>query len=141
MGKGKNSQGYSLELFFKALSDPTRLRLLNLIKDGEEVCVCFFVEILKSSQPKVSRHLGFLRRAGLVKTRREGKWMHYRLMNPPDPYATRILGEVFARLSGDPAMKAECAQLVNFSCSPPSRVPAALQGAPRPISADALLDH
>jgi ArsR family transcriptional regulator len=75
-----------MERFFVALSDRTRLRILNLIGDGE-VCVCFFVEVLEEHQRKISRHLAYLRRAGIVTPRREGKWMHYRISPPPDPHA------------------------------------------------------
>src|SRR6202049_4718147 len=70
---------FSLDLLFRALADRTRLRLLNLIAD-KEICVCYFVEILGMSQPKISRHLAYLRRAGIVATRRQGRWMHYRLL-------------------------------------------------------------
>ena len=79
----------SLTLLFAALADSTRLRLLNLMA-GREVCVCHFVEILGQSQPKISRHLAYLRQAGIVAARREGKWMHYstccapqELISPP----------------------------------------------------------
>ena len=50
--------------------------------NGKEVCVCYFVEILGQSQPKISRHLAYLRRAGIVAARREGKWMHYKIVVP-----------------------------------------------------------
>ena len=90
---------YNIELLFKALADRTRLRLINMIGDSE-VCVCFFVAILKTSQPKISRHLAYLRRAGIVTARREGKWMHYRLVNPPDEHAARVFREVRASLLG-----------------------------------------
>lgn len=63
---------------FRAFADPTRLRILNLLIEGE-VCVCDLCSILDEIQPKVSRHLAYLRRAGLVDVRRDGKWMHYRL--------------------------------------------------------------
>ena len=86
-------QEFNIELLFKALADPTRLRLIHLLGDGE-VCVCSFVETLKTNQPKVSRHLAYLRRAGLVATRREGKWIHYRLVDPSDPCASKIFREV-----------------------------------------------
>ena len=86
---------YSIELLFKALADRTRLRVINLIGD-DEVCVCFFVEVLNTNQPKISRHLAYLRRAGLVSPRREGKWMHYRLVEPPDAHAAKIFREVRA---------------------------------------------
>ena len=61
-----------------ALSDGTRLRILALLRDGE-VCVCHIHEALGIAQPTASRHLAALRRAGLVDTRREGLWVHYRL--------------------------------------------------------------
>src|ERR1051325_10406284 len=80
MGKSKT---FDKEQFFRALADRTRLRLLNLMR-GDEVCVCFFVEILKTNQPKISRHLAYLRRAEIVDARREGQWMHYRIVEPPN---------------------------------------------------------
>ncbi len=64
--------------FFAALSDLTRLRLLHLMKDGE-ICVCFLQGVLRTNQPKISRHLAYLRNAGLVEARQDGKWMHYSL--------------------------------------------------------------
>src|ERR1700752_2418595 len=88
------------ELFFRALADRTRLRLLNLLRT-DEVCVCFFVEILKTNQPKISRHLAYLRRAGIVGVRREGQWMHYRIIQPTDPDAALVLGEVMSWLPKD----------------------------------------
>jgi ArsR family transcriptional regulator len=76
---------------FKTLSDPTRLRLLNLLADGE-TCVCELTDTLRVVQPKVSRHLAQLKRAGLVEARREGKWMHYRWTNHGDPLVRHVLG-------------------------------------------------
>ncbi len=75
----RGSKTVSLAGLFAALADTTRLRLLNLM-DGREVCVCYFVAVLGQSQPKISRHLAYLRRAGVVAARREGKWMHYRIV-------------------------------------------------------------
>ncbi len=75
-------QAYNVERFFQALGDQTRLRLLNLMGD-HETCVCYFVEILGGPQPKISRHLAYLRSAGIVEARRDGKWMHYRIVMPP----------------------------------------------------------
>jgi len=66
------------EALFRALSDRTRLRILNLLRAGE-VCVCDLVEALGVPQPTASRHLAYLRRVGLVATRREGQWSYYRL--------------------------------------------------------------
>ncbi|MDQ6957479.1 MAG: metalloregulator ArsR/SmtB family transcription factor [Mariprofundaceae bacterium] len=62
---------------FKALGDPVRLRLFQLLANRDELCVCHLTEALDLPQSTVSRHLGVLRHAGLVQTRREGKWMHY----------------------------------------------------------------
>jgi ArsR family transcriptional regulator, arsenate/arsenite/antimonite-responsive transcriptional repressor len=67
-----------METVFKALADSTRLRILGLLLTGE-VCVCHIHDSLKISQPKASRHLAYLRNAGLVDTRREGLWVHYRM--------------------------------------------------------------
>jgi ArsR family transcriptional regulator len=64
-------QTFNVERFFQALGDNTRLRILNLIGD-KEICVCYFVEILGGPQPKISRHLAYLRSAGIVAVRRDG---------------------------------------------------------------------
>jgi ArsR family transcriptional regulator len=122
---------FNMERFFVALSERTRLRILNLIGDSE-VCVCFFVEVLGVGQPKVSRHLAYLRRAGLVAARRDGKWMHYRIVTPANPHAERILKEVMIWLKGDTEMQRDRAKLVKFCCSPSA--PVQLLGAPRPAN-------
>jgi ArsR family transcriptional regulator len=90
-----------LDRLFRALADPLRLRLLNLIA-GREICVCFLVEILGTSQPKISRHLAYLRRAGLVAARSDGKWVHYRLVEPSDETAAEILQATLRRLRQRP---------------------------------------
>jgi len=73
-----------METLFKALADETRLRILGLLLSGE-VCVCDIHESLKIPQSKTSRHLAYLRRSGLVETRRSGLWIHYRLGRFGDP--------------------------------------------------------
>jgi ArsR family transcriptional regulator len=78
---------------FKALSDPIRLRILALLRHGE-VCVCHIHEALDVPQPTASRHLAYLRRAGLVATRRTGLWVNYRLAEPQDPVLATIVGAV-----------------------------------------------
>ena len=78
-----------LETYFKALADTTRLRILGLLLTGE-VCVCHIHESLKITQPNASRHLAYLRRAGLVQARRDGLWMHYSLAELPDPVLQAI---------------------------------------------------
>jgi ArsR family transcriptional regulator len=72
-----------MESLFKALADLTRLRILGLLLTGE-VCVCHIHESLKIPQPKASRHLAYLRRSGLVTTRRDGVWVHYQLATHSD---------------------------------------------------------
>src|SRR5215471_12059080 len=112
----KNKQ--DIAVFFRALDDRTRLRLLNLIAD-REVCVCYFVEILGTNQPKISRHLAYLKRAGLVEARRDGKWMHYRLKKL-EPGLQSILSETLRQLQKDPQIKKD-AQRLNRVCCQPSR--------------------
>lgn len=125
---------YSLELLFKALADRTRLRVIHLIGD-DEVCVCFFVEVLKTNQPKISRHLAYLRRAGLVSARRDGKWMHYRLVEPPDIHAAKIFREVRESLANSSEMQRDKERLEKICCGP--QLPVQLQKAPRPASLNA----
>src|SRR5271165_341066 len=106
---------FSLELLFRALADPTRLRLLNLI-GNREICVCYFVEILGMSQPKISRHLAYLRRAGVVASRRDGKWMHYRLTVPGDEAVAAVLRETLKHLAIRPEMQRDIAKLGSACC-------------------------
>jgi ArsR family transcriptional regulator len=121
---------YNIEFLFKALADRTRLRLIGLIGDSE-VCVCFLVVILKISQPKISRHLAYLRRARMVTARREGKWMHYRLTEPPDEHAARIFREVRAALSEHPELQRDREKLMQVCCAP--SLPVQLRRAPKPL--------
>ena len=124
-------RGLDMEVFFAALADRTRLRLINLM-GADEVCVCFFVEVLKTNQPKISRHLAYLRNAGLVRPRRDGKWMHYKVVEPPDPHAARVFSEVRAWLAEDTEMKRDREWLVKVCCAP--QPPLLIQGAPKPAS-------
>jgi ArsR family transcriptional regulator len=128
MNRGVES--VNLAGLFAALADPTRLRLLNLMA-GREVCVCYFVEILRQGQPKISRHLAYLRRAGLVAARREGKWMHYRIVTPKDGASAAILETALASLSSDKRMQSERARLDRACCAPQNLV--MLERAPRPV--------
>jgi ArsR family transcriptional regulator, arsenate/arsenite/antimonite-responsive transcriptional repressor len=123
-------KNYDLALLFAALADRTRLRLLNLM-NGKEVCVCYFVEILGLSQPKISRHLAYLRRAGIVAARREGKWMHYRIVVPSHLGAANILEETLSVLRDERAMQVDLARLGKACCAPQKL--SALEGAPLPV--------
>jgi len=118
-----------LVTLFQALGDPTRLRLLNLMAAGE-VCVCYFIEILDEPQPKISRHLAYLRRAGLVTARRDGKWMHYTMVMPSDRAQADVLKTVLDVIAANPRMQRDRGALEKVCCA--RRLPASLQNAPRP---------
>ena len=128
-------KNYDLALLFAALADRTRLRLLNLM-NGKEVCVRYFVEILGLSQPKISRHLAYLRRAGIVAARREGKWMHYKIVPPKHAGAARILRETLFVFREDQAMQADLSRLTKACCAPQKL--SALDGVPLPIPAEVV---
>lgn len=125
-----------LALLFAALSDRTRLRLLNLM-DGREVCVCYFVAVLGQSQPKISRHLAYLRRAGVVAARREGKWIHYKIVAPSHAGAARILRETLTVIREEKKMQADRARL-GKACRASQR-DSALQAAPLPALIDTVV--
>jgi ArsR family transcriptional regulator len=128
-------KSYDLALLFVALADRTRLRLLNLM-NGKEVCVCYFVEILGQSQPKISRHLAYLRRAGIVTARRDGKWMHYKIVEPANMGAAKILRETLAVIRQEKSMQADLARLGKACCTPQKI--SALDGAPMPSPVEAI---
>jgi ArsR family transcriptional regulator len=121
---------YPLERLFRALADPTRLRLINLIAE-QEVCVCHFVEVLNAPQPKISRHLAYLRRAGIVAARRDGKWMHYRLVLPSDVHAAAIMKTTVDSLKRNAELRRDFHRLNKACCGPKILVQAA--GAPIPM--------
>ncbi|HUF66068.1 MAG TPA: metalloregulator ArsR/SmtB family transcription factor [Gemmatimonadaceae bacterium] len=79
-----------MDVAFKGFADPTRIRILNVLSVGE-LCVCDIVDILRLPQPTVSRHLAYLRRAGLVDATRQWKFAHYRLSDPRDPVHASLL--------------------------------------------------
>ena len=89
----RDQQLDALAIVFKALADRTRLRILGLLAAGE-VCVCNLHESLGLPQPTTSRHLAYLRRAGLVTTRKEGLWVHYRLAEASDPVMEQVVESV-----------------------------------------------
>ena len=122
MGK----QLLAMERFFQALADTTRLRILGLLLTGE-VCVCDIHESLKIAQPKASRHLAYLRRAGLVETRREGLWIHYRLAKLTDPVLGAIVDAVRHALPHTDTARQDAERLrKRTGCCVPS--PGALDG-------------
>ncbi len=113
----KNGRSFDLALFFAALADETRLRLLNLMSGGE-VCVCFFADTLATNNPKVSRHLAYLKRAGLVKARRDGKWVHYRISPPDDKDAAAIFEATLEMLAKNKDMMRDREEMAKVCCAP-----------------------
>ena len=90
----------TLERLFLSLSDKTRLRLVMLMRSGE-VSVGYIADALGQSQPKISRHLAYLRNAGLVSTRRDGKWIYYAIEPPQNAAANRVLMEILGSHGGE----------------------------------------
>src|SRR6476619_1681442 len=117
-----------METLFKALADATRLRILGLLLSGE-ICVCDIHESLKIPQPKASRHLAYLRRSGLVETRRDGLWVHYRLGKLADPVLSAVVNAVRHALAHDAAVQRDTERLQKRTgCCVP--MPGDVAGAP-----------
>jgi len=106
--------------FFHALSDPTRLRCLALLHTQGELCVCDLTRALGVSQPKMSRHLALLRDLGIVKARREGVWVHYRIHPGLPEWMLAVLSLALGAFATSPAGQADLAALAGKapSCSP-----------------------
>ncbi len=106
----------NLVLFYAALADETRLRLLHLMSAGE-ICVCHLQGVLQTNQPKISRHLAYLRKTGLVEARRDGKWTHYSLKRPGGNLG-KILSETLICSRKEPQIKKDLQRLKQISCCP-----------------------
>lgn len=98
-----------VDLMFRAFSDRNRLRILHLLRDGE-MCVGDIVEVLQVPQPRVSRHLAYLRRAGLVVSRKEGPWSFYSLAPSQNPFHQNLLDCLGRCFSDVPEIKADAAR-------------------------------
>ena len=97
-------------VFFAALSDPTRLRTLVLLATRGEMCVCRLVAAVEVSQPKMSRHLAALREAGIVRDRRKGQWVHYRLNENLPEWAAAVLTSTAAALADEEPYRCDLAK-------------------------------
>ena len=111
-----------IERVFLALGDKTRIKLVGLMRDGE-VSVNYLCQSLGESQPKVSRHLAYLRSMGMVKTRKEGKWVYYSLAELENQFGTRMLEDTLDWIG---TMSRGDADL------PPARVATAMPSRPAP---------
>jgi ArsR family transcriptional regulator len=109
-GEYMDSRLGKLEGVFRALADPTRLRIVGLLAGGE-ICVCRIYEALRIPQPKASRHLAYLRRAGLVDARKQGLWVHYRLADPTDSTVRTILNAAVHTLTHVPTARTDRSRL------------------------------
>ncbi len=118
-----------MESLFMALADKTRLRLLNLMRE-DEICVCFFTEVLGESQPKISRHLAYLRNAKIVSARRDGKWMHYSIEIPQNSFASQVLQDTLEWLKAQDDMREDLKKLEIVCCA--IDVPVTISRAPLP---------
>lgn len=99
-----------IDRMFRAFADETRLRILHLLTKGE-LCVCDIMAVLGAPQPKISRHLGYLKRAGLVADRKEGPWRHYSLAPSKSAFHKRLLGCVGGCLDEAPALRQDAKKL------------------------------
>ena len=109
---------HSVDLMFRAFSDRTRLRLLNLLRGAGEVCVCDLVDVLGLPQPKVSRHLAYLRRAGLVLARKQGLWSYYTLAPARDAVHRKLLECLATCFAHVPELARDDVRLKRGKCSP-----------------------
>jgi ArsR family transcriptional regulator, arsenate/arsenite/antimonite-responsive transcriptional repressor len=96
---------------FGAFANPTRLRILNLLQERKEICVCDLCAVLRESQPKVSQHLAALREVGLVDVRADGKWKFYALAQPATPLHRTLVRCVRSCLAGLDELAADRARL------------------------------
>ena len=107
----------SADRMFRAFSDRTRLRILHLLLDGE-LCVCDLVRVLQISQPKISRHLAYLRRSGLVRARKEGLWMHYQLVPADTDFHQSLINCLRHCFDTVPELKRDRKRLGPQACGP-----------------------
>jgi ArsR family transcriptional regulator len=110
MSRRPDTSFASLDHALRALADPTRLRILGLLTDGE-VCVCHIHEALKIPQPKASRHLAYLRRSGIVDGRKEGLWVYYRLAEIEESGVRAVVEAALRSLDGMNTIDADRANL------------------------------
>jgi ArsR family transcriptional regulator len=103
----------------KACADQTRLRLLNLLATEGEVCVCHLVDVLGTNQPKVSRHLAYLKRTGLVSDRKDSLWVYYRLSDSLAEHASRLIECVNVCCAESPEVRQDVAMLRDMRAAQP----------------------
>jgi ArsR family transcriptional regulator len=108
----------SVDKMFRAFSDRTRLRILHMLKDGE-LCVCDIVEVLGVPQPKASRHLAYLRKAGLVQARKDGLWNYYKLTTARNKFHGKLLECLSCCFQDVPELAGDAKRLGLTTCTEP----------------------
>ena len=106
-----------IEAVFAAMSDKTRLRILALLRGGE-LCVCDLVNVLQVPQPTASRHLAYLRKTGLVRTRRDGHWSYYRLAPVRDAERKKLMVSLMQYITQTPEAGDDAKRLAVQRCNP-----------------------
>ena len=96
---------------FRAFADETRLRILSLLARRKELCVCDIMRVIDAPQPKISRHLAYLKRAGLVAGRKDGLWRHYSLAKPATAFHKRLISCVDGCLNETPSLRRDAKKL------------------------------
>jgi ArsR family transcriptional regulator len=109
----RSTQTTSVDRVFRAFADRTRLRILSLLTGGE-LCVCDLVAVLNVPQPTASRHLAYLRRAGLVLARKQGPWTYYRLAPAASQFHRTLIGCLGCCLADVPELRADAAKAANL---------------------------
>jgi len=104
-----------VDRLYRAFADRTRLRILHMLLGGE-LCVCHIVDVLEVPQPKASRHLAYLRKAGLVLARREGRWSYYRLASAKSKLHQALLDSLSHCRKGMPELLTDDARLGRKVC-------------------------
>lgn len=107
---------HSADRLFRAFSDRTRLRILSMLRDGRELCVCDIIRVIGAPQAKISRHLAYLRKAGLVLARKDGLWVHYRLAAVKSPFHAKLIECLQCCLNDVPELKKDQAKLAKACC-------------------------
>jgi len=126
----------SFAAVFKALSDDSRLRIINLLFYSGELCVCDIEQVMGFTQTKVSRHLAYLRRAGLVEDRKKGLWMLYSIARPRDEEHKKVIDFLGGMLRSDPVARRDAERLAarirkgcctTYSVVNPGSIPAIME--------------
>ena len=117
----------NLVLTFLALSDIARLRIFNIIVESGELCVCDIQRVMRFTQTKTSRHLAYLKKAGLVKDRKAGLWVFYSVATPVDVEKRAIISCVLQLLKANEIAQRDSKRLIHQIKTGCCETPDALQ--------------